>query len=49
MSPLNWVSLFIYFIMIFMMVNTMVYFSFLYKPKNKKMKINSSYKIYWKW
>nr|AYQ18985.1 ATP synthase F0 subunit 8 [Lampyridae sp. 2 ACP-2013] len=48
MAPLSWLNLFIFFIMVFMMFNTMNYFSFLYKSKeltNKK-----KFKLYtWKW
>nr|YP_009185999.1 ATP synthase F0 subunit 8 [Tetartopeus terminatus]ALO71202.1 ATP synthase F0 subunit 8 [Tetartopeus terminatus] len=48
MAPLSWLSLFIMFIVIYLMFNTLNYFSFNYMPKtfliNKKMKKNS-----WKW
>nr|AXS65473.1 ATP synthase F0 subunit 8 [Nitidulidae sp. KM-2017] len=48
MAPLNWLALFIYFIIIFILFNVMNYFSFLYKiksPKTTKNKIMFS----WKW
>nr|YP_010545941.1 ATP synthase F0 subunit 8 [Triplax ainonia]UYG49576.1 ATP synthase F0 subunit 8 [Triplax ainonia] len=48
MAPMNWLALFIYFIVIFMMVNSLVYFSFLYKPKQGKSHKNLL-KINWKW
>nr|ARH54328.1 ATP synthase F0 subunit 8 [Cymbiodyta marginella] len=48
MAPLNWLFLFILFVMIFIMFNSMNYFSFkysvkTYKPTQKKSLIN------WKW
>nr|AXS65663.1 ATP synthase F0 subunit 8 [Cucujoidea sp. 41 KM-2017] len=48
MAPMNWVILFVYFIMVFMMVNVMVYFSFLYQPKQAQQN-KSPLKINWKW
>nr|AXS65893.1 ATP synthase F0 subunit 8 [Tenebrionoidea sp. 12 KM-2017] len=48
MAPLNWLSLMIYFIFIFMLFNSMNYFSFIYNSKStlsKKNKINFN----WKW
>nr|AXS66442.1 ATP synthase F0 subunit 8 [Staphylinoidea sp. 10 KM-2017] len=48
MAPLNWLTLFIYFSMIFILMNSLNYFSFMYKItsnfKDKKIK-----KINWKW
>nr|YP_009422160.1 ATP synthase F0 subunit 8 [Aquatica lateralis]BBA21823.1 ATP synthase F0 subunit 8 [Aquatica lateralis]BDE56936.1 ATPase subunit 8 [Aquatica lateralis] len=48
MAPLSWLNLFIYFAMVFILFNTMNYFSLLYKNNNtkqtKKMKL-----ISWKW
>nr|AXS65051.1 ATP synthase F0 subunit 8 [Tenebrionoidea sp. 5 KM-2017] len=48
MMPLNWLSLMLFFIVIFYLFNCMNYFSFMYK--NKSNKINTS-KLYlnWKW
>nr|WIL79826.1 ATP synthase F0 subunit 8 [Clerus klapperichi]WIL79864.1 ATP synthase F0 subunit 8 [Clerus dealbatus] len=48
MSPLNWVSLFISFSIIFLMINSMNYFFFTYNSKKnlKSFKLN---KITWKW
>nr|AXS66073.1 ATP synthase F0 subunit 8 [Staphylinoidea sp. 14 KM-2017] len=49
MAPMNWLTLFIFFVLVFMLFNTINYFSFLYDPqttasiKNKKKIIN------WKW
>nr|QYC35484.1 ATP synthase F0 subunit 8 [Cyphonocerus sanguineus klapperichi] len=47
MAPLNWLFLMIAFIMIFLVFNSMNYFSFMYKPKPMTMTIKSSVK--WKW
>nr|UYO78885.1 ATP synthase F0 subunit 8 [Pygoluciola sp. 1 XHF-2022a] len=48
MAPLSWLNLFIYFIVVFMMFNTMNYFSFMYKNTNYKKKSSKKY-ILWKW
>nr|AML25848.1 ATP synthase F0 subunit 8 [Staphylinidae sp. BMNH 1274171] len=48
MAPMNWLMLFLMFIMVFMMFNSLNYFCFLYPPQNlllKKMKITKN----WKW
>nr|AXS66033.1 ATP synthase F0 subunit 8 [Languriidae sp. KM-2017] len=48
MAPMNWLMLFIYFLMIFLMVNTLNYFNFFYTVKKfsfSKNKISYS----WKW
>nr|ADL59778.1 ATP synthase F0 subunit 8 [Meloidae sp. MT-2010] len=49
MAPLNWLTLMIYFIMIFMLTNSFNFYSFLY---NKKLLINKKkalIKFNWKW
>nr|AYW52227.1 ATP synthase F0 subunit 8 [Elateridae sp. 2 ACP-2013] len=48
MAPLSWMNLFILFIMTFMILNTLNYFSFMYNNKSLKstMKIKT---INWKW
>nr|ARH54679.1 ATP synthase F0 subunit 8 [Tachinus subterraneus] len=48
MAPMNWLILFFMFIIIFMMFNSMNYFSFKYQNKISSIqkKIN---KINWKW
>nr|QNP10009.1 ATP synthase F0 subunit 8 [Aulacochthebius sp. IBE<ESP> RA1155] len=48
MAPMNWISLFIYFSMIFMIFNSLNYFSFKYNilSSNFKKSIN---KLNWKW
>nr|QWB85860.1 ATP synthase F0 subunit 8 [Ulochaetes vacca] len=48
MAPMNWMILFIYFVMIFFMVNIFNYFSFCYL-KNKKLMIKDSNCYNWKW
>nr|QNP09983.1 ATP synthase F0 subunit 8 [Ochthebius sp. IBE<ESP> AN292] len=48
MAPLNWIMLFFMFTMIFMLFNSMNYFSFMYK----NMKYNTkkhNLKNNWKW
>nr|ALO76716.1 ATP synthase F0 subunit 8 [Glischrochilus hortensis] len=48
MAPLNWITLLIYFTMIFMIINSLNYFSFLYKSKSSsKSKIKTN--LNWKW
>nr|ARH55052.1 ATP synthase F0 subunit 8 [Leiodes picea] len=49
MAPMNWLSLFIIFIIMFMLLNTLNYFSINYQVnKNKTMnKFNPIYN--WKW
>nr|ALO70776.1 ATP synthase F0 subunit 8 [Nudobius lentus] len=48
MAPLNWLTLFIYFTMIFLILNSMNYFSFKYSNmKTSILKKNN--KINWKW
>nr|AML25939.1 ATP synthase F0 subunit 8 [Staphylinidae sp. BMNH 1274219] len=49
MSPLNWMSLFFMFLIIFMMFNSMNYFSFLYQPKIKMINLKNKNLINWKW
>nr|ARH54120.1 ATP synthase F0 subunit 8 [Brachyta interrogationis] len=48
MAPLNWLTLFLFFIIIFLIFNSLNYFIFLYKIKSK---ISSKNKILfnWKW
>nr|YP_009971685.1 ATP synthase F0 subunit 8 [Hymaea magna]QNG56369.1 ATP synthase F0 subunit 8 [Hymaea magna] len=48
MMPLNWLTLFMFFTMIFFIYNSMNYFSFLYTIKTfKSKKHNISFN--WKW
>nr|AML25584.1 ATP synthase F0 subunit 8 [Erotylidae sp. BMNH 1274392] len=48
MAPLSWVTLMIYFTIIFLMFNSLNYFSFLYTPKSSsKSKVKIS--LNWKW
>nr|AYQ19041.1 ATP synthase F0 subunit 8 [Elateridae sp. 3 ACP-2013] len=48
MAPLSWINLFIMFVMTFMIINTLNYFSYTYNNKStqKMMKFK---KINWKW
>nr|YP_010744245.1 ATP synthase F0 subunit 8 [Epicauta obscurocephala]WET56770.1 ATP synthase F0 subunit 8 [Epicauta obscurocephala] len=49
MAPLNWLSLMIYFIAIFMLANSLNFYSFIYSP-NKPLSLKSStIKTNWKW
>nr|WJR82114.1 ATP synthase F0 subunit 8 [Amphimallon sp.] len=48
MAPLNWLSLFISFILIFMIFNSLNYFMFNYTIKTNKMTPNKT-TINWKW
>nr|QLY89666.1 ATP synthase F0 subunit 8 [Hydraena riparia] len=48
MAPMNWLILFTYFIMMFLLMNSLNYFLFSYNPINKiTTKFNN--KINWKW
>nr|AXS64924.1 ATP synthase F0 subunit 8 [Elateroidea sp. 7 KM-2017] len=48
MAPLSWINLFILFVMTFMIINTLNYFSFMYD--NKTLKTTPKMKsINWKW
>nr|QEG58683.1 ATP synthase F0 subunit 8 [Oberea yaoshana] len=48
MAPLKWLTLFLFFIMIFILFNIMNYYNLNYLPSQKMMmKIKSSYN--WKW
>nr|AND96344.1 ATP synthase F0 subunit 8 [Heteronitis castelnaui] len=48
MAPMNWLMLFIYFSMIFMIFNIKNYYSFNYKIKITKFLKKSNF-INWKW
>nr|AMA06627.1 ATP synthase F0 subunit 8 [Cryptolaemus montrouzieri]AMA06638.1 ATP synthase F0 subunit 8 [Cryptolaemus montrouzieri]AMA06649.1 ATP synthase F0 subunit 8 [Cryptolaemus montrouzieri]AMA06660.1 ATP synthase F0 subunit 8 [Cryptolaemus montrouzieri]AMA06671.1 ATP synthase F0 subunit 8 [Cryptolaemus montrouzieri] len=48
MMPLNWMMLYLFFFLIFMIINSMIYFIFFNKPySTQKIKYNN--KINWKW
>nr|YP_011035830.1 ATP synthase F0 subunit 8 [Penicillidia jenynsii]WRI60686.1 ATP synthase F0 subunit 8 [Penicillidia jenynsii] len=50
MFPMNWLFIYIIFIMIFMMYLIKIYFSFFQKmPNNKKMMNFKILKMNWKW
>nr|YP_009971724.1 ATP synthase F0 subunit 8 [Platisus angusticollis]QNG56434.1 ATP synthase F0 subunit 8 [Platisus angusticollis] len=48
MSPLSWLTLFLFFITIYILYNIMNYFSFIYPMKTYKIS-KSMIKINWKW
>nr|QEL51265.1 ATP synthase F0 subunit 8 [Philonthus decorus] len=48
MAPMNWLTLFILFTIIFLMFNVMNYFSFKYPVKKFTTKKKTN-KINWKW
>nr|QNG56174.1 ATP synthase F0 subunit 8 [Cucujus sp. MJ-2020] len=48
MAPLNWLSLYIFFIMIFILFNCINYYNFTYSIKSFKIK-KSSISTNWKW
>nr|ALO76593.1 ATP synthase F0 subunit 8 [Coccidula rufa] len=47
MMPLNWMMLFLYFIMLFMILNILLYFNFQPIPNMKNLKFKKI--INWKW
>nr|QWB85925.1 ATP synthase F0 subunit 8 [Glenea licenti] len=48
MAPLNWLTLFWFFIIIFFIFNIINYYSFLYIPQSKKS-TKTPLTFYWKW
>nr|AYN50425.1 ATP synthase F0 subunit 8 [Ceratopus sp. CG351] len=48
MAPMNWISLYILFLFLFIMMIIINYYSFLYTPKSIKT-IKKAKKINWKW
>nr|AYW52340.1 ATP synthase F0 subunit 8 [Entiminae sp. ACP-2013] len=48
MAPINWLTLYIFFMMIFLIFIILNYYSFNYIPKITKMKKNNI-KLNWKW
>nr|APX39207.1 ATP synthase F0 subunit 8 [Gonioctena olivacea] len=48
MMPLNWLTLFFYFTMIFLMFNIINYYMFLYTTKTSSTK-KINMKFNWKW
>nr|AXS65613.1 ATP synthase F0 subunit 8 [Cucujoidea sp. 43 KM-2017] len=48
MAPLNWLMLFFYFTMIFIIFNILNYYMFLYQVKKETFK-KSKFQINWKW
>nr|YP_009073572.1 ATP synthase F0 subunit 8 [Aeolesthes oenochrous]BAP59122.1 ATP synthase F0 subunit 8 [Aeolesthes oenochrous] len=48
MAPLNWLILFMFFTIIFILFNTVNYYSFMYNVK-QKIPIKNTVKFNWKW
>nr|AEI29257.1 ATP synthase F0 subunit 8 [Polydrusus marginatus] len=48
MAPINWLSLYILFMLVFMIFIITNYYSFLYKPKTLKTH-KQKFLINWKW
>nr|YP_009434128.1 ATP synthase F0 subunit 8 [Hycleus marcipoli]APB02781.1 ATP synthase F0 subunit 8 [Hycleus marcipoli] len=48
MAPLNWLSLLVYFIMIFMTLNSFNFYMFLYQQNPNKLTPKFKTKINWK-
>nr|ALO76359.1 ATP synthase F0 subunit 8 [Discolomatinae sp. GENSP01] len=48
MAPLNWMILFIYFLILMLMMNNFLYFYFIYNNLNFKNQIKKK-NIFWKW
>nr|QNP09756.1 ATP synthase F0 subunit 8 [Ochthebius sp. IBE<ESP> AN76] len=49
MAPMNWIFLFMMFTMIFLMFNSLNYFSFKYTYLNKPNFFKKINKLNWKW
>nr|ADO60453.1 ATP synthase F0 subunit 8 [Anaspis sp. BMNH 840206] len=49
MAPLNWLTLMIYFIIIFMIFNIMNYYSYSYKNSDFSSKKKKIINLNWKW
>nr|YP_010309785.1 ATP synthase F0 subunit 8 [Megetra punctata]UMR54902.1 ATP synthase F0 subunit 8 [Megetra punctata] len=48
MAPLNWLSLLIFFIVIFMLLNSLNFYSFLYTNKNTLVQSKNKLNLNWK-
>nr|YP_009417312.1 ATP synthase F0 subunit 8 [Acanthoscelides obtectus]ARR75258.1 ATP synthase F0 subunit 8 [Acanthoscelides obtectus]ATL15478.1 ATP synthase F0 subunit 8 [Acanthoscelides obtectus] len=48
MAPLNWLTLMIFFIYIFLAINMMIFFSFNYSVKKNQL-MKKYAKFFWKW
>nr|YP_010309746.1 ATP synthase F0 subunit 8 [Gnathium nitidum]UMR54863.1 ATP synthase F0 subunit 8 [Gnathium nitidum] len=51
MAPLNWLTLLFYFILLFSLINSLNFYSFLYTKKTEwtPMKSHLNIKTTWKW
>nr|ALO76173.1 ATP synthase F0 subunit 8 [Mylabris sp. MYL01] len=48
MAPLNWLTLMMFFITIFIILNSFNFYNFSYQKKNSKTSLSSTLKINWK-
>nr|ARH55067.1 ATP synthase F0 subunit 8 [Lordithon exoletus] len=48
MAPMNWLMLFLYFTILFLLFNSINYFSFSYTPQSYKLNLKNKL-INWKW
>nr|QAT19786.1 ATP synthase F0 subunit 8 [Curculio sp. SZ-2019]QGA70764.1 ATP synthase F0 subunit 8 [Eucryptorrhynchus scrobiculatus]QGA70765.1 ATP synthase F0 subunit 8 [Eucryptorrhynchus scrobiculatus] len=49
MAPMSWLSMYILFIFMFLLMIILNYFTFLYYPNNKKLNKSFKKKMNWKW
>nr|YP_010309772.1 ATP synthase F0 subunit 8 [Leptopalpus rostratus]UMR54889.1 ATP synthase F0 subunit 8 [Leptopalpus rostratus] len=49
MAPLSWVTLMIYFIMLFYLINSLNFYTFIYLNKKSSIKAYTDIKMTWKW
>nr|ALO70516.1 ATP synthase F0 subunit 8 [Dexiogyia corticina] len=49
MAPMNWLTLFFYFSVLFILFNFLNYFSFMYSAKKLVSKKSNNYTNNWKW
>nr|YP_010309759.1 ATP synthase F0 subunit 8 [Lagorina sericea]UMR54876.1 ATP synthase F0 subunit 8 [Lagorina sericea] len=49
MAPLSWLSLLFYFMVIFMLVNSLNFYSFMYQNKTSQITKKTDVKLNWKW
>nr|ARH55188.1 ATP synthase F0 subunit 8 [Setarhynchus sp. AH-2016] len=48
MAPMNWISLYMYFLMMYIITTIIIYYMFVYFPKQKMMNKYQT-KVLWKW
>nr|AFQ62157.1 ATP synthase F0 subunit 8 [Endomychus coccineus] len=49
MAPMNWINLFIYFVMLFIILNSINYFNYLKMPNLNSNLVSKMLKNNWKW